>query len=146
VYPLCYFDPHQLPETFLDNIAQQSPHPLFISETGWTSNSFPLTASYTFSSTPEQQATYIAQLQRAAAFAIHQHPISAIDYVAITDASPATCDAIKAIDEQLNWYCSLALEDYHGTRSQHTRPCRPGRQHCPEVTPQKGCTDNATRR
>jgi hypothetical protein len=116
IYPLCYFDPKLIPENFLDQIAGLSPKPLFISETGWVSDSFQLTPTYRFSADQGAQAMYISRLQVAANYAAAQKKnLSIINYVSIIDPPEDVCQAIIAIDPMFNWYCSLSLKTYDNT-------------------------------
>lgn len=115
VYPFCYSRPAAIPDNFFTDLANFSSLPLFISETGWMSKSFPLILFISFKSSPKAQAEYVKRLYKLAENAeIAGKQISAINYISLVDPDPLTSKLIRSKYPALSWYCTLALCDMFG--------------------------------
>ncbi len=115
VYPFSYFDPRMIPDDLMGKIAAVSSKPLFISETGWVSESFKLTSSYTFQSSQEAQALYVWKLASMASYAEKAgYKVEAINYISLVDPSDEVQKYINQYFPDLSWYNSLALMDKNG--------------------------------
>ncbi|TAK35112.1 MAG: hypothetical protein EPO21_07305 [Chloroflexota bacterium] len=111
-YPFCYFTPAAIPSTFLSELARFSSRPLFISETGWISDSYQITPTVTFQSDPATQAAYVDRLSQLTDYARGRgYKVSAVTYISLVDPDSAYCALIQQITPQNGWYCVLSLLD-----------------------------------
>ncbi|TAK30780.1 MAG: hypothetical protein EPO21_18680 [Chloroflexota bacterium] len=111
-YPFCYFTPASIPDTFISDLASLSSRPLFIAETGWISDDYQSSPTFTFPSDPTRQASYVDRLSQLTDYARGRgYKISAVTLVSVVDPDSAYCANIQRIYPQNGWYCRLGLVD-----------------------------------
>ena len=105
-YPFCYLNPSNIPQNFIDQIAGfYSSIPLFISETGWISQSFSVV-----NSDPQIQAAYIDKLSEMVEYArSNGKNINSINYISIVDMDDNYCALVQSVAPQNGWLCYLSL-------------------------------------
>jgi len=110
VYPLCYMDPKNIPDTFFSDVGALSTQPLFISETGWPSQLPGAAANEAL------QASYFTNLQRAANYAkSNGQSVDTINYVAMIDVSAQACNLLTQSYPQYGYWCTLGIRNPDGT-------------------------------
>jgi len=110
VYPLCYMDPKNIPDSFLSDLGALSSQPLFISETGWPSQENGAGVN------ESSQAAYFTNLQRATDYARnHGQNIVALNYIEVIDGSAQACNLLLQSFPQYAWWCSLGIRNPDGT-------------------------------